>query len=419
MTTPFSNFFFNQISIVKRCLLLILTLFLSFSSHTQNQPASFEQLNTSNGLSSDWVRCVFQDSKGYMWFGTPAGLNRFDGYTFKRFTHSTEDKHSISDDFITSIAEDKNGYLWIGTSVGLNTYNPDLEQFKKIQLPNSSKGTIVLCLKLLANRVFVGTNKGLYVYLMNEHKWMHTHYSKHLKMSPINCIIPSFHSNKLLLGTNNGVQQISVSTLEISTFQEVNGSILKDEFITSLLIDRNKNLWIGTFTKGLFKFNKTLVNINLSQQLGTPFSGSISSILQDVNRNIWISAQDYTDIPSGLVKIEPSNTFLLYRNNPTDPTSISWNFTNCLYASKTGTLWIGTSRGVSKLDPKNKKFTPLVYHPRNQMKINYSIYPIYEDRTGLIWMGWIKMMILLAIIQKYRKLKVIRSAKGNTNQPLV
>jgi ligand-binding sensor domain-containing protein len=68
---------------------------------------SFNHLGVENGLSQSAITCIFQDSKGFMWFGTQDGLNRYDGYNFKIFKNDPDDTTSLSDNFIFSIYEDE------------------------------------------------------------------------------------------------------------------------------------------------------------------------------------------------------------------------------------------------------------------------------------------------------------------------
>ncbi len=68
---------------------------------------------------------IVQDSRGYIWFGTATGLNRYDGYEFVIYQNDFNDSLSISDNDITELYQDKNGYLWIGTTDGiLNKFDP-------------------------------------------------------------------------------------------------------------------------------------------------------------------------------------------------------------------------------------------------------------------------------------------------------
>jgi hypothetical protein len=90
------------------------------------QAARFERLSTEDGLSHSSVTCILQDHRGFMWFGTGDGLNKYDGYTFTVYRRDPEDPGSLRDDAIASIYEDRTGVLWVGTQGGwLERYDPE------------------------------------------------------------------------------------------------------------------------------------------------------------------------------------------------------------------------------------------------------------------------------------------------------
>src|SRR5687767_12140511 len=94
----------------------------------------FDNISIEQGLSQSSVKAIFQDSRGFLWFGTEDGLNRYDGYSFKTFKPEPSNSNSLSDGWITDIVEDQNGYLWIGTRLGgLNRYDPFNGQFIQYQ----------------------------------------------------------------------------------------------------------------------------------------------------------------------------------------------------------------------------------------------------------------------------------------------
>ena len=127
----------------------------------------FEHISIEQGLSQSSVRVIFQDSRGFLWFGTEDGLNRYDGYTFKTFKPEPSNPNSLSDGWITDIVEDQNGYLWIGTRLGgLNHYDPFTGQFIQYQhlddQPNTLNDKHISA--LLVDRdatVFVGLERGI------------------------------------------------------------------------------------------------------------------------------------------------------------------------------------------------------------------------------------------------------------------
>ena len=109
---------------------LILVFLLNALSYSQHNDLIFEHLTIEDGLSQSSVKTIIQDSKGFMWFGTNDGLNRYDGYRFKVFRNDIYDSLSISNNEINSISEDSDGYLWIATANGLNRYDRFTETFK-------------------------------------------------------------------------------------------------------------------------------------------------------------------------------------------------------------------------------------------------------------------------------------------------
>ena len=78
----------------------------------------FDRLTTEDGLSQNTVTSILQYSRGFMWFGTEDGLNKYDGHTFTVYRHDPDDPHSLRDDSIMTLYEDRDGVLWIGTLTG-------------------------------------------------------------------------------------------------------------------------------------------------------------------------------------------------------------------------------------------------------------------------------------------------------------
>ena len=83
-------------------------------------------------MSNNTVHCVYQDSKGFLWFGTDDGLNMFDGYEFSRFYNSTNDSGSIAGNAVFKVKEDSRGQLWMATNNGIDIYDRDLLCFRHI-----------------------------------------------------------------------------------------------------------------------------------------------------------------------------------------------------------------------------------------------------------------------------------------------
>src|SRR5437899_1015692 len=110
--------------------LFLLILCVPLFTFSQHQQIKFQHLKTDDGLSQSDVLCTFQDSRGFMWFGTEDGLNKYDGYNFTVYKNDPKKNNSLSNNYINDIAEDNSGDLWIATSDGgLNKYERKKDQF--------------------------------------------------------------------------------------------------------------------------------------------------------------------------------------------------------------------------------------------------------------------------------------------------
>ena len=119
---------------LKQLLLIIVFFFGELSTFAQNQPIEFKRLTIENGLAQDRITSIFQDSFGFMWFGTNGnGISKFDSYEFKEYKHNTNNKNSLSDNYINSFYEDKKHRLWVATSIGLNYYDRENDRFIRFQ----------------------------------------------------------------------------------------------------------------------------------------------------------------------------------------------------------------------------------------------------------------------------------------------
>ena len=131
-----------------------------------DRPLRFERFSLADGLSQNSVLSALQDSKGYLWFGTQDGLNRYDGYTFTIFKHDPDNADSLSNNGVISLLEDHEGMLWVGTwGGGLNRYDPTSGRFTRYQHDPKDEASlgadIVAALyEDSAGRLWVGTIGG-------------------------------------------------------------------------------------------------------------------------------------------------------------------------------------------------------------------------------------------------------------------
>ena len=99
--------------------------------HALVRDLKFTHLTTNDGLSQGYVTAILQDRRGFMWFATRDGLNRYDGNTFVVYKNNPNDPGSLSSNFIQDLMEDDHGYLWIATNTGVNKFDPQTERFTR------------------------------------------------------------------------------------------------------------------------------------------------------------------------------------------------------------------------------------------------------------------------------------------------
>ena len=103
----------------------------------------FERISLEQGLSQNTVRCILQDRRGFLWFGTEDGVNRYDGYEFRIFQTDPGNPNTLSGNFIRALHEDRNGIIWIGTNgSGLNRFDPATEQFTRFRSDGNDPNSI-------------------------------------------------------------------------------------------------------------------------------------------------------------------------------------------------------------------------------------------------------------------------------------
>ena len=107
----------NIMKVLRYFLLVFLNSLYSFA-FSQSHQIQFDHIGTAEGLSQSNVFCILQDSRGFMWFATRDGLNKYDGYKFTVYKNDAKDSNSISNNFISGIVEDRKGIIWVATRAG-------------------------------------------------------------------------------------------------------------------------------------------------------------------------------------------------------------------------------------------------------------------------------------------------------------
>ncbi len=357
---------------------LLLCTSLSLYSQPLKGTIEFDYLSIEHGLSQSSVYGILHDSKGFMWFGTEDGLNRYDGHNFVVYKHVPSDPRSLSSNLAWQIIEDRNNTIWIGTQGGgLNRYNREKDNFSHyLHIPGNPNS-------LSHNHIFA---------------------------------IVTDHDGAIWLGTLNGLNRLDPQTGSFRRYfhDPENLNSLANNTVFSLMVDKSNRLWIGTNGSGLDCLDPTRELFthypHKKENNGSLSNNIVNAISEDRFGNTWIG----TD--SGLNRLAPElGAVVRYQHEPTDPHSLSHNNITSIFEDTTGLLWIGTNKGLNVYDRKNNRF---VRHMANQilpMSISSNrIRTIYEDRTGVVWIGT-RLAGLSKYIRDKNRFTHIHKIPGNPN----
>jgi len=360
-------------------LLLAIILLQCIQIFAKRPEIEFTHLRVADGLSQSWVKSICQDQYGFMWFGTNDGLNKYDGYNFTVYKNSPKNKNSLSDNSIESLYEDKNGNLWIGTGNGLNFYDRNDDRFTH----NDSwpQGKITDFLELEDGRFYIGSNTGLHLFDPKNDK--------------------------------------TISFLH----KEEDTLTLSDNYINSIIIDNKGNIWIGTLNglELLDTLKHRFIHFRHSNKKNSISDNEIRSLFLDRKDRIWIGSRGGLDLLTYEKGHPEKFKFVNYRNNPKNQSSITNGTIRALTEDQSGNLWIGIENGgLDILDLKDfQKDNCIFYHysnnPDKNTSLSYnSIYSIYEDIIGSIWVGTFGNGINI-YTKLTRKFDHYKQEKDNTN----
>jgi len=312
----------------------------------------FKTLDAREGLTSSQVNCILKDSRGYMWFGTPAGLYRFDGYTFRNFQSDSQDGSSLNDSYIVSIQEMLDGNLLVQTSSGYCIYHPQTESFERDMKQTFSR----MGIETIPSVVYIDHHKNLWGAIPNKG-------------------VVCYNQQQQLLfefgytDDSHGVPQGVV--ISISECREGALIVYDDGRVVCCdVMHQQHTVWTS----------------NRIPELSNRKNKSLKAFA-DNQDNIWLYGQ---------------GTLYLYdKGTNTWDTSIGNNLgltgigvdrnVNGMACDRKGNIWIGSDQlGLLMMDPNTREITPV--QPRNINDSQWitekvSIQSVYVDDTDLLWVG--------------------------------
>lgn len=378
--------------------IILLFFFLLFQTSFSVGAAGkykFNKLDLTKGLSNSEVRAIYKDSKGFMWFGTPSGLNRYDGYEVITYKQDFINEHGgESNNDIWRIFESADGKLWLQTPYAYTIYDLKQEQF----VGDIKMTTEKLCgltsfwkmyIDLAKNIWFVGWDDvRLYDAKKETYKVLEQGGPDGLSRGLITDIAQG--ENRYWFLFDNGLLEcMDAQTLRVI---QRDSTLLKRKQIKNikeirLFVDSAEDVWIYNMgaNAGIACYsNSRNVWEFYSCKYAPPYyisNDNVFSMEEDHKGNIWVGT-DHGGIT--LLNKKTKKTEVL-RSDKNDPLSLSQNTARALYRDDTDIMWVGTYKnGISYYSENIYRFSDAT----NVAEMPYQdVNCFLEDPSGNLWIG--------------------------------
>jgi signal transduction histidine kinase/ligand-binding sensor domain-containing protein/DNA-binding response OmpR family regulator len=340
----------------------------------------FSNIGLKDKLSQLSVLQIHEDYKGYMWFGTRNGLNRFDGNEMKVYKHQNMNENgSLADNHITAITESKDHLLWVGSMQGLTSIdltNNKTTPFHSYKYSLLNGGTRAL-LSDSGGRLWIGTPNGLCTFNEKDRSFHPINLKGHLENRSISSLMETT-SRHIWIGTEkNGVYRYQPKTQEITHYSTDNPlHRLSDNSIAYIYEDTHKSVWIATKNGGLCKYNPDTGNMQYFNTGNSSLTTNNIRTIVQVDQNLFIGTFDglfVMDINSEKISI------VSHEGKGKGQLSHFSIYSLCTDRSKG--LWVGTySGGVNYYSMYNNRFT--LHEPTNYIRADLGIYGQMTSYAG-------------------------------------
>ncbi len=356
----------------------------------------FKTLDAQNGLTCSQINCILKDGRGYIWFGTPAGLYRFDGYTFKNFQCDSQDGSSLPDSYINSMQEALDGTLWINTSAGYCIYHPQTETFERDIKQTFARMGIeripsIIYIDRHKNVWGVLPNKGVVCYNMqqqllyefpNSDNSMGMQHNISVPQGAI-CSISECRDGALLVYEDGRIVCCDVMHQQHTVWKttEIADRRLRRSSSLRAFADQHDNIWLyGQGTLFVYNKNSKEWNTTIGDRLGLTGLGvdnSVNGMGADRSGNIWIGTDR-----AGLVRMDAATHEMEVaetKNMSTGQVNTNAIRVQSIYVDDTDLLWVGTEKsGVAYYGKSIYRFLSTQ---------SGDVTAIAQDAQGTVWYG--------------------------------
>ncbi|OHX64637.1 hypothetical protein NH26_24000 [Flammeovirga pacifica] len=348
-----------------------------------------------NGLSSNIIRTVYEDTEGNLWIGTHDQLNFFDrkNERFSKYRIQKENElHKKNNLILDIIPYDKNDdqFLIIGTETGLAFFDRRLKTFKKYTYSKNehslTNNVVKSICRVSDDEIWIGTGNGLNIFDVKTQKFerFYASYQNHFSIS--DDLIFKIYKDKngiVWLGTNNGIDKIEIKndTFLTNRLPHSEAFLKMGTTVKSFAFAENGDIWLGTIKKGLIKYDKKLdkyINFQVPQILHS----DVKDILIDRNQNIWVAT------PGGLNFIDhKTGKIYAYVADIGKEDALQTDYLFSISESKDGDIWLGGMKGLYKINQLGNHqlaFKNFTHDPTNKNSIsgNFIVDVIFNNNNS-------------------------------------
>ncbi|MBT8399666.1 MAG: hypothetical protein KJO98_04255 [Rhodothermia bacterium] len=349
------------------------------------------------------VRAILEDSNGRFWVGTWGdGLHTMDRKS-GRFTRHAYDPNNptalsrphLRDDpgrgGVNFIFEDRSGIIWIGAvNGGVNRYDPARNLLMHYEgdpdVPNSlGENRVWTIFESRDGTLWIGTLGSLHKVDTAIGNFDYYHPGP-TDFDNATRAFAEGRGGDLWIGTSSGLHLMSAPGAEGDRlrYRGEQPRSLRDARIHSLLVDRERALWIGTWEQGLYRYQPDARRLEhlTGEGLEVLTTASVMALHEDSSGDIWIGTA-----AQGLGRLNPSRrTLQMFTHDPGDPASLGQNSIRCIREDGRGVIWVGSDGGLSSFD--GDSFRTFVYSADDSTSIGDNIVTsIAEDSQGHLWIG--------------------------------
>lgn len=362
-------------------LLLLSLCFVTANAYT------FRNYQMEDGLSHNSVWSVMQDSKGFMWFGTNDGLNRFDGKTFKVYKNIPGDTLSLGSSFIHTIKELKNGLFLIGTKQGLYRFDRNNERFESLRLEKIKGANIVVnnIMEDSEGDIWIACH-GQGIYVLSPELKIKKHYYANSSESgmPSNFIWTLIQDRNgiVWIGSDGeGLIKLDPKEEKFTRILQDKSLNIYDKTIYSLHCDIDNVIWIGTASSGLCRYDYRLGKV-------TYYMNSSKHILNIKAITEYSDHEFIMGSDKGLIVFNRNLETYYFVNDNVSFDNISDKSVFSIARDREGAFWIGTYfSGVNYFSPTINKFSCFYGDDSKNTHKRNIVSSFAEDINGKVWLG--------------------------------